>query len=64
MTRWVEANPVVGLCLYDLDLFDGDVLVPMIKGHPTVWLDGAVITNPYHLRPEKYDTAADHLVGS
>lgn len=61
VTGWLEANPAVGLCLYDLDLFiTADVLMPVIKGHPKVWLDGIIIPNPYYLRPGQHDTALEH----
>jgi hypothetical protein len=47
VTRWVRSRDVVVLCLYDLELFGGDLLVPMIKAHPKVWMGGALVENPY-----------------
>ena len=26
-------------CLYDLDRFDGDVIVPIVRAHPKVWMN-------------------------
>lgn len=49
VTGLVHRYPQVCLCLYDLDLFGGDLIIPMIKAHPKVWIEGTLITNPYHL---------------
>ena len=32
---------------YDLDRFDGDVIVPVVRAHPKVWMNGVVLTTPY-----------------
>lgn len=45
---WVNSRPVYALCFYDLDVFGGDVIVPMVKAHPQVWMTGVLIDNPYH----------------
>jgi hypothetical protein len=48
VTRWVRTRPVTALCFYDLELFGGDLIVPMVKAHPQVWMGGALVDNPYH----------------
>lgn len=48
---WVNRRPVYALCFYDLDVFDGDVIVPMVKAHPQIWMTGVLIDNLYHQRP-------------
>jgi hypothetical protein len=55
VTRWVRSRDLVVLCLYDLDLFGGDLLVPMIKVHPKVWMGGALVENPYYIDPDFAD---------
>ncbi|GLY46886.1 MEDS domain-containing protein [Lentzea sp. NBRC 102530] len=50
-SRWVSTRPVYALCFYDLDLFDGDVIVPMVNAHPQIWMIGVLLDNPYHQRP-------------
>ena len=55
VTRWVRSRNVVVLCLYDLELFGGDLLVPMIKAHPKVWMGGALVENPYYIEPHFAD---------
>ncbi|MFJ4849835.1 MULTISPECIES: MEDS domain-containing protein [unclassified Streptomyces] len=51
-TSWLRACPQVGVCLYDLGLFGGDLIIPMVKAHPRVWLGGMVVENPYYLDQE------------
>jgi hypothetical protein len=49
VTGLVHRYPQICLCLYDLDLFGGDLIIPMIKAHPKAWIEGTLIENPYHL---------------
>ncbi|TWP53960.1 hypothetical protein FKR81_04200 [Lentzea tibetensis] len=48
---WVNRRQVYALCFYDLDVFDGDVIVPMVKTHPQIWMTGVLVDNPYHQQP-------------
>ena len=50
-TGFLRSYQQVGLCLYDLDLFGGDLIIPMVKAHPKVWIQGTLIENPYHTSP-------------
>lgn len=61
---WALRYPQVTACLYDLDRFDGDVIVPIVRAHPRVWMNGVVLTNPYYLQSEHFSVAeADALAG-
>jgi hypothetical protein len=51
VTRWLARYPLVALCLYDLNLFDGSLIIPMIRAHPQAWMAGTLIENPYYLLP-------------
>jgi hypothetical protein len=35
-------------CLYDLDLFDGDTVMHVLRTHPRVYVNGIVIGNPHY----------------
>jgi hypothetical protein len=48
---WVNTRPVYALCFYDLNVFGGDVIVPMVKAHPQIWMTGVLVDNPYHQQP-------------
>jgi MEDS: MEthanogen/methylotroph, DcmR Sensory domain len=39
-------------CLYDLDLFDGDTVMYVLRTHPRIYVNGIVIDNP-HYRAER-----------
>jgi hypothetical protein len=47
--RGFVLSPLIRHCLYDLDLFGGNPIIPMIKAHPTAWTEGTLIENPHHL---------------
>ncbi|MFJ8078061.1 MEDS domain-containing protein [Streptomyces sp. NPDC096176] len=59
-TRWLRSYPQVGVCLYDLDTFGGDLIIPLIKAHPRVWLNGMVFENPYCLGPDEVAGVLGH----
>lgn len=44
--------------------FDGDVIVPIVRAHPTVWMNGVVLTNPYYMQSEHFSPdEIDELTG-
>jgi MEDS: MEthanogen/methylotroph, DcmR Sensory domain len=45
--RRLAARPVAGMCLYDLELFGSEAVVPLVRVHPKVLLNGTVTENPY-----------------
>ena len=54
LNRVTASNPVIVLCLYDLDLFSGEVVVNVVKTHPQVLIQGILIENPYYVEPDEY----------
>jgi hypothetical protein len=55
VTRWARGHRQLGMCMYDLDVFGGEVVVQTVKSHPRVWVSGTVLDNPCHdhaLNPE------------
>jgi hypothetical protein len=52
-TRYARAYPQVALCLYDLDRFRGDVIIPALKVHPKVFFGGMLLENPYYVEPDE-----------
>jgi hypothetical protein len=54
LNRLLPRFPQVVLCLYELDRFDGEVLVDVLKTHPKVLLGGILLDNPYYLEPEEF----------
>jgi len=54
-TRYARAYPQVAMCLYDLDKFRGDVIIPVLKVHPKVFFGGMLLENPYYVDPDELD---------
>jgi hypothetical protein len=58
ITEWFAAEselnnivpdfPHFFFCLYDLDLFDGDTVMYVLRTHPRVYVNGIVIGNPHY----------------
>jgi hypothetical protein len=45
------------LCLYDLALFGGGMVMDLLKTHPKILLGGLPVENPNYLTPEEYRAA-------
>jgi hypothetical protein len=59
LNRVTSSYPVIVLCLYDLDLFSGEVVVNIVRTHPQVLIQGILVENPYYLRPEEFLRSAN-----
>jgi hypothetical protein len=47
------------LCLYDLDLFGGGLVVDLLKTHPKIVLGGMVLENPHFMSPDEFRASRD-----
>lgn len=54
LNDFLPCYPQVILCMYDLDRFSGEVLVDILKTHPTVLIGGMVLDDPYYLEPAQF----------
>lgn len=54
LNRITSSSPVVVLCLYDLDLFSGEVVINIVKTHPQVLVQGILVENPYYVGPDEF----------
>ena len=54
LNRVTSSHPVVVLCLYDLDLFSGEVVISVVKTHPQVLVRGVLVENPYYVAPDEF----------
>jgi hypothetical protein len=54
LNRVTSGAPVIVLCLYDLDLFSGEIVVNIVKTHPQVLIQGILVENPYYVRPDEF----------
>jgi hypothetical protein len=58
LNRITASQPVVVLCLYDLDRFSGEVVVNVVKTHPQVLVQGLLVENLYYIEPDEFLSAA------
>jgi hypothetical protein len=54
LNRFVQEHPVAVLCLYNLELVGGGILVDLMKTHPKLILGGMVLENPHSLSPDEF----------
>jgi hypothetical protein len=54
LNRVTSGSPSIVLCLYDLDLFSGEVVVNIVKTHPQVLIQGILVENPYYVAPDEF----------
>jgi hypothetical protein len=45
----VPDYPHFFFCLYDLDLFDGDTVMYVLRTHPRIYVNGIIISNPHYV---------------
>jgi len=54
LNKFLPLYPQVIMCLYDLDLVDGRVVVDLLRTHPKLLLCGSLLDNPYYLEPDEF----------
>jgi hypothetical protein len=47
-------DTAISLCLYDVDRFDGELIVGVLRTHPKVMLGGTIVDNPFYIRPDRF----------
>ncbi len=47
-------RPVTTVCQYNANSFDGATIMEVLKVHPKMLVNGAVINNPFYIEPEMY----------
>ncbi len=48
LNNLVPDYPHFFFCLYDLNLFDGDTVMHVLRTHPRIYVNGMVINNPHY----------------
>ncbi len=46
--------PQVIMCLYDLDLFDGQMVMYVLRTHTQIFVNGLIIANPYYVPKRQF----------
>jgi hypothetical protein len=42
------------MCLYNLDLFDGEMIMYVLKTHTRIFVNGLIIDNPYYIPAQQF----------
>jgi len=50
----VREKPITTICQYDARMFSGGLIMEILKVHPKMIVNGAVVQNPYFIEPEEY----------
>ncbi|MDQ8203000.1 MEDS domain-containing protein [Pelagicoccus sp. SDUM812003] len=50
----VKQHPITAVCQYDARVFDGATIMEILKVHPMMLVNGAVVRNPFYIEPEDY----------
>ena len=62
---FLHRYPQVLLCLYDLEQFaNGEILMEILRTHPTVLLSGQLLDNPWYVEPEEYLATNASMAGA
>lgn len=64
LNRFLPQYPQVIVCLYDLDRFDGRVVVDLMRTHPKLLLCGSILDNPYYLEPDEFLARGESVAAS
>lgn len=54
MSELAPRYPQFIMCLYDLNLFDGEMVMYVLKTHPRIFVNGMIITNPYYIPARQF----------
>ena len=60
INRLATEYPQAVLCLYDLALVGGGMMLDLLRTHPKLLLGGLLIENPHYLTPDEYLTLKQH----
>ena len=47
-------HPLTALCQYDVNLFDGETLLNVLRIHPWVFIQGQIIRDPNYMEPAEF----------
>lgn len=48
----LRKNPEITTCLYNIQKFDGTIIIDILKGHPKMIAGGTVGQNPFFIEPK------------
>jgi len=49
-----RTHPIIAICQYDANRFDGATILDVLKVHPMMVVQGQIVRNPYYVKPEEF----------
>jgi hypothetical protein len=54
VSEFAPRYPQFIMCLYNLDLFDGERVMYVLQTHPRIFVNGMIITNPHYVPTRQF----------
>jgi hypothetical protein len=54
VSEFAPRYPQFIMCLYDLDLYDGETVMYVLRTHTRIFVNGMIITNPYYIPKRQF----------
>lgn len=54
VSEFAPRYPQFIMCLYDLDLYDGETVMYVLRTHTRIFVNGLIITNPYYIPKRQF----------
>jgi hypothetical protein len=54
VSEYAPRYPQFIMCLYNLDLYDGETVMYVLRTHTRIFVNGLIITNPYYIPKRQF----------
>ena len=54
VSEFAPRYPQFIMCLYNLDLYDGEMVMYVLRTHTRIFVNGLIITNPYYIPKRQF----------
>lgn len=54
VNEFAPRYPQFLMCLYNLDQFDGDMVIYVLQTHPRIFVNGMILSNPYYIPTRQF----------
>lgn len=54
VSEFAPRYPQFIMCLYNLDLYDGEMIMYVLRTHTRIFVNGLIITNPYYIPKRQF----------
>jgi hypothetical protein len=54
VSEFAPRYPQFIMCLYNLDLYDGETVMYVLRTHTRIFVNGLIITNPYYISKRQF----------